>query len=99
MDKIYASIKVSNEELDATNGYTVGERYTPFLQKLIKQVEEKANGEKFTWYLYDRFLNGPEGDVVLILQNQELSKNTKFMLKANLVATFNSNWEVIKPIK
>lgn len=97
MNKIHASIKVSREELDATNGYTVGEQYTPFVDKLRKQVEEKANGEKFTWYLYDRFPNGPESEVILILQNSMMEQLSRVHLQANMVAVFNSEFELINP--
>ena len=97
MKHIHASIKVTRKELDATNGYTVGECYTPFVGKLVEQVKEKTDGETYTWYLYDRYLEGPNGDVILILQNTLMEQKTRVQMMANMVAVFNGNFELINP--
>ena len=99
MNLICKSIKITRKELDAINANTVGEQYTPFLQLLKKQVEGRTDEDSIIWYLYDRFPNGWEGDVILILKNQPLSESTTSVLNTHLVAKFNSNWELVKPIR
>ena len=97
MKPIHASIKVTRKELDATNGYTVGECYTPFVDKLVEQVKEKTDGETYTWYLYDRYLNDYEGSVVLILQNTLMEQKTRIQMMANMIAVFNGEFGLINP--
>ena len=68
---------------------------TNFVDKLIEQVKEKTDGETYTWYLYDRYLNGSEGSVVLILQNTLMKRKTIVQMMANMVAVFNGEFGLI----
>ena len=86
-EKLHFSKKVTARELEKLEGETLRDKLTNAVDDLVEKIHQSTD-KSYHWFLYDRWPNGPEEDVIILIQNFEIDAVTKCQMQFNYIGKY-----------